>query len=55
MNRLRIYIPAGTLTNDEIELMIGKLAMCGYAVKRGKSKDGPNKGLRHIEYWIEED
>lgn len=55
MKRNRIYIPNGTLDNEEIETMIGKLAMCGYAVKRGKDKDGVNKNLRYIEYWNEED
>ncbi len=55
MKRRKIHIPSGTLTNEEIELVIGKLAMCGYSVRKGKYKDGEFKGIRYIEFWIEEE
>lgn len=55
MKRNRIYIPNGTLKNEEIEMIIGKLAMIGYTVKRSKEKEGANKNMRYIEYWIEEE
>lgn len=55
MEKHKINIPNSTLTNDEIEMIIGKLAVCGYAVKKGKYKDGAFKGIRYIEYWVEEE
>lgn len=53
MKRNRIHIPAGTLTNEEIEMISGKLIMCGYSVRKSKYKNGESKGVRYIEYWIE--
>ncbi len=53
MKRNRITIPNGALTNDEIEIVIGKLAMCGYTVKKGKYNTGEFKGTKYIEFWID--
>lgn len=55
MKRHRIHVPNGSLPNEDIEMIIGKLAMCGYAVRRGKYTSGSFKGVRYIEYWVEED
>jgi hypothetical protein len=55
MKRNRIVIPSGTLTNEEVETLIGKLAMCGYTVKKGKVSTGELKGTKYIEYWIDQE
>lgn len=55
MKRHRIHVPNSSLTNEDIVMIIGKLAMCGYAVRRGKYTTGKFKGVRFIEYWVEED
>jgi methyl coenzyme M reductase subunit D len=54
MAKQRINIPSGTLTNEEIEMIAGKLVMCGYAVGKGKYKKEPNKGVRYLEYGAQE-
>jgi hypothetical protein len=53
VKRNRIVIPSGTLTNEEVEILIGKIAMCGYTVKKGKVTTGDMKGTKYIEYWID--
>jgi hypothetical protein len=50
MAKQRINIPSGTLTNEEIEMIAGKLVMCGYMVCKGKYKSEKYKGIRFIEY-----
>lgn len=51
MERKRIFIPTGTLTNDEMEYVAGKLFKCGYTLKKGKVDKGDLKGSRYIEFW----
>ncbi len=53
MGRNRIYIPPGTLANDEMEHVAGKLFKCGYTLKKGKVDKGDLKGSRYIEFWID--
>ncbi len=55
MKRHRINVPNGSLTNEDIEMIIGKIAMCGYAVQKRKYTSGDYKGVRYIEYWVEDD
>lgn len=54
MAKQRINIPGGTLTNEEIEMIAGKLVMCGYMVCKGKYTKDKYKGFRYLEYCPQE-
>lgn len=53
MEKQVIYVPQGSLTVEEMEMVAGKLFKCGYTVKRGSEKIN-NKAIRTIEIWRNE-
>lgn len=55
MERNRIYIPAGSLTNEEMESVAVSLFKCGYTVKKGKTDKNSTtvKAAKYIEFWFE--
>lgn len=48
-------IPANAMTKEEVKDGIGKLAICGYTVRKGKFTEGEYKGIQYIEYWRDDE
>lgn len=56
MERYRIYSLLGK-ANDETRIkLVELLALCGYAVKIGRERQGPKGAYQYyVEYWKEDD